>query len=238
MSENIAAAIAAKNEVIAQQGTSLDDVAAVLETKAAGGTDISLGLTSAAVGQIIKVKAIDESGKPTAWEAADMPSGGGDTLLYHYDTSEDAIITSTALMPNLDISTTTMLLFKWHINGYGTAEFGGRLMINNLPITKYFPYIHRKAGDTVDILCVVAVLDASLTVIKFIADSNYFTNSADFVYENGDSSPKNVINIPNSGTIESFGIQGATVAGIAPQDKGEPLDYTTSGFSVDVYKVV
>ena len=42
-----------------------------------GGTDISLGLTSAAVGQIIKVKAIDESGKPTAWEAVDMPSGGG-----------------------------------------------------------------------------------------------------------------------------------------------------------------
>lgn len=37
MSENIAAAIAAKNEVIAQQGTSLDEVAAVLETKAAGG---------------------------------------------------------------------------------------------------------------------------------------------------------------------------------------------------------
>ena len=74
MSENIAAAIAAKNEVIAQQGTSLDEVAAVLETKAAGGTDISLGLTSAAVGQTIKVKAIDETGKPTAWEAADMPS--------------------------------------------------------------------------------------------------------------------------------------------------------------------
>ena len=42
---------------------------------AASGTDISLGLTSAAVGQIIKVKAIDASGKPTAWEAADMPSG-------------------------------------------------------------------------------------------------------------------------------------------------------------------
>ena len=40
-------------------------------------TDISLGLTSAAVGQTIKVKAVDESGKPTAWEAANMPSGGG-----------------------------------------------------------------------------------------------------------------------------------------------------------------
>lgn len=42
-----------------------------------GDTDISLGLTSAAVGQTIKVKAVDASGKPTAWEAADMPSGGG-----------------------------------------------------------------------------------------------------------------------------------------------------------------
>lgn len=44
---------------------------------APGNTDISLGLTSAAVGQTIKVKAVDASGKPTAWEAADMPSGGG-----------------------------------------------------------------------------------------------------------------------------------------------------------------
>lgn len=41
-----------------------------------GGTDISLGLTSATVGQTIKVKAVDTDGKPTAWEAVDMPSGG------------------------------------------------------------------------------------------------------------------------------------------------------------------
>lgn len=38
------------------------------------GTDISLGVTSAAVGDIIKVKAVDENGKPTAWEAAGMHS--------------------------------------------------------------------------------------------------------------------------------------------------------------------
>ena len=34
------------------------------------GTDISLGVTGATVGDIIKVKAVDASGKPTAWEAA------------------------------------------------------------------------------------------------------------------------------------------------------------------------
>ena len=36
-----------------------------------GGTDISLGLKSATVGQTIKVKAVDTDGKPTAWEAAE-----------------------------------------------------------------------------------------------------------------------------------------------------------------------
>lgn len=76
MSNNIAEAIAAKNEVIAAQGTSLDTVLSALEGKAAGsGSDISLGITSAAVGQTIKVKAVNEQGMPTAWEAADMASG-------------------------------------------------------------------------------------------------------------------------------------------------------------------
>lgn len=37
-----------------------------------GGTDISLGVTGATVGQTIKVKAVDADGKPTAWEAVDM----------------------------------------------------------------------------------------------------------------------------------------------------------------------
>lgn len=43
--------------------------------KAAGGTDISLGLTSAQVGQIVKVKAVDDNGKPTQWEAGEMTGG-------------------------------------------------------------------------------------------------------------------------------------------------------------------
>ena len=41
------------------------------------GSDISLGLTGATVGQIAKITAVDDTGKPTAWEAGDMPSGGG-----------------------------------------------------------------------------------------------------------------------------------------------------------------
>lgn len=36
----------------------------------------NLGLTGATVGQAVKIKAIDENGVPTEWEAADMASGG------------------------------------------------------------------------------------------------------------------------------------------------------------------
>ena len=38
-----------------------------------GGTDISLGLTAATVGQTIKVKAVDTDGKPTEWGTVDAP---------------------------------------------------------------------------------------------------------------------------------------------------------------------
>ena len=46
--------------------------------------------TTAAVGQIIKVKSVDTAGKPTEWEAADLSSGGSDdwTLLAEQTTTE------------------------------------------------------------------------------------------------------------------------------------------------------
>lgn len=42
-----------------------------------GDTGAGMDITGAAVGQIAKITAVDDSGKPTAWEAVDMPSGGG-----------------------------------------------------------------------------------------------------------------------------------------------------------------
>lgn len=36
-----------------------------------------MDITGATVGQIVKISAVDESGVPTAWSPADMPSGGG-----------------------------------------------------------------------------------------------------------------------------------------------------------------
>ena len=42
-----------------------------------GETGAGMDITGATVGQIAKITAVDDSGKPTAWEPVDMPSGGG-----------------------------------------------------------------------------------------------------------------------------------------------------------------
>lgn len=55
----------ANGDTIAEIKTLVDGL-----PEAGGGTDISLGITSAAVGDIVKVKAVDENGKPTEWETA------------------------------------------------------------------------------------------------------------------------------------------------------------------------
>ena len=60
------------------------------EASPAGGTDLSLGVTSATVGQIAKITAVDDSGKPTAWEAVDMPTVPNDyELVFQETVAED-----------------------------------------------------------------------------------------------------------------------------------------------------
>lgn len=68
-SENIAGAISAVNGIVSAQTEALAQIKTTLASKTAGASDISLGLTGASVGDIIKVKQVDADGKPTEWEA-------------------------------------------------------------------------------------------------------------------------------------------------------------------------
>ena len=56
------------------------------------GTDISLNVTGATVGQTIKVKAVDADGKPTAWEAVDMAGKDKWELLGTLDASSAEVL--------------------------------------------------------------------------------------------------------------------------------------------------
>lgn len=60
-----------------------------------GGSDISLGLTAATVGQTVKVKAVDTDGKPTEWEAVDAAGGETWELIASGEMQEDALLDIT-----------------------------------------------------------------------------------------------------------------------------------------------
>ena len=51
-------------------------VGSMIDVAIAEHTSNPLNITGATVGQIAKITAVDDTGKPTKWEAADMPSGG------------------------------------------------------------------------------------------------------------------------------------------------------------------
>lgn len=73
-------------------------------------TAISLGLTAATPGQIIKVKAVQD-GKPTEWEAVDMPSGDKWEKIKEITIAEDAG-EANALTINVDENGNTFRLKK------------------------------------------------------------------------------------------------------------------------------
>lgn len=55
-----------------------------------GGTDLSLGITGAQVGQIAKITAVDTDGKPTKWEPVDMTVGESEyELVFSDEIKED-----------------------------------------------------------------------------------------------------------------------------------------------------
>ena len=55
-----------------------------------GGSDLSLGITGATVGQIAKITAVDTDGKPTAWEPVDMSGGETWELIAEIDFDVDS----------------------------------------------------------------------------------------------------------------------------------------------------
>lgn len=92
-----------------------------------GGTDISLGLTSATVGQTIKVKAVDADGKPAAWEAAE--SGEKWEKIAEIIIPDDAE-ESNALTINKDLNGQPFSLLKARLCGKFPKYTGGSTIPN------------------------------------------------------------------------------------------------------------
>ena len=95
------------------------------------GSDISLGLTGATVGQIAKITAVDDTGKPTAWSTVDMPSVGG-----HWETVLDTVWEQDVINPTAYDSGT----------GIFTCAEGE---LNNLELNKEYVFFQQCAKEGV-----------------------------------------------------------------------------------------
>ena len=106
-------------------GIPKSDLAEDVQTSLAkADTAISLGLTAATPGQIIKVKTVQD-GKPTEWEAVDMPSGGGGTKME--EVTETVTVGSENVTLNSGAPSQTVNL-AWNVSGGKTIP----------PFTNYY----------------------------------------------------------------------------------------------------
>lgn len=102
-----------------------------------GGTDISLGMTGATVGQIAKITAVDEGGKPTAWEAVDVESCKAWRLL---DTIDFSVVENQIMIFEwTDLGgVSDILIFADGTQNAETVDSGYTLIINDKSIAKAF----------------------------------------------------------------------------------------------------
>lgn len=99
---------------------SYDGSAAVSVEIPAAGND--LGITGAEVGQTVKITAVDEAGKPTAWEAVEMAGGGGgyvDTVIADITIAEEVQLYDT---PPLSADQREALLSADQISVYAVLK--------------------------------------------------------------------------------------------------------------------
>ena len=108
-----------------------EDGIVVPQDKPQGG-DNTLGITSAAVGQIIKVKSVDTTGKPTEWEAADLDKDEYGVVAHVEITEDTSAITIDKDLSGNNLNLDECVLFIYSVGGSGnTARSNAFLYLNN-----------------------------------------------------------------------------------------------------------
>lgn len=140
-------------------------------------TDISLGLTSATIGQTIKVKAIDTDGKPTAWEAVDM--AGGEAMDFSWEHIRDVELTPDVI--EAIVSTTDA----------GNAFSYDEIMMEFIPNLEGYFYVRASQNALISKNVQVWVTNAKYSQIHFgllnkkIAITSVFRTDGSLGFSNG-----------------------------------------------------
>lgn len=185
----------------------------MMAQKGASGTDLPLGVIGATVGQIAKITAVDASGKPTAWEPVDMPSGGGGrewVEIGHVTTEEDST-NSTTIRFTTDVSSTPLelrgVLIICRALFNDTATHNVSLMLNNTEKTNnnyllYKPILRN--GQICSIFSEFLRIDG----INSVAQTSY--NSGN-IKQNGGCDSEVVTWSPAAAYILDYPARGVTI---------------------------
>ena len=168
---------------IAIYGMSAVNYTGVYQVVGAGGDSgesLSLGMTSAAVGQIAKISAVDANGVPTAWEPVDMPSGGGSNWVKVYDGSNTIAEAVSSFEVNLSKSDPMKeFQLRLKIDQNTAADWGANKNIGvtvNGETIGYFMFTHRL--NTHVELFVERSLEAMTVAKRLLAAANLNYNFA------------------------------------------------------------
>lgn len=146
--------------------------------------------SGASVGQIAKITAVDENGKPTAWEAVDMPSGGGSgkQLLYRHNISQDTVLTTDSFDTsgaNIDLSVYSHLYIRGMFICNSPKETYGYFYLNGVEFVQ-IRFFNRKIGQTVgfeaDIVCLKTQNKSSAGLLSFVWCSEFDLQKFDNIY--------------------------------------------------------
>ena len=138
-----------------------------------GGTDISLGLTSATVGQTVRIKSVNADGKPTAWEAAE--SGEKWEKIAEIIIPDDGE-ESNALTINKDLNGQPFALLKARLCGKFPKYTGGSTipnvrfaMLNGKTTGNPSPTVYTSLWPKVETGCLVgAVYDVDVSGVQMV----------------------------------------------------------------------
>ena len=201
-------------ESTATQAASAKAVWDMLGGGGGSGTDISLGVTGASVGDIIKIKAVDTNGKPTAWEAAGLPR----MRLIKSITIEEAVVEIASFNTDDNGNRFSLKALTVIFNGKNgvdeTKALSCRVWISNTDTANgttnrdfsiVNPYIEPKT--TVGTNATIAIVDLRRMAFEIIAmQGNNNTQYRQYPLANLNATIKSIMFSTNNRNETSFGV--------------------------------
>ena len=172
---------------------------------------------TAAVGQTIRITAVDENGQPTEWEAADIPSGGGFEQIDTIDRSAEEL-SQTGAGKEYQLNDITELVFVGNnVANITDTVSSFMISVNESTLNGIFCPITGKASSPTNYFLIIKLIEnvglIAMRTTGANSSGNYTATTAQIPYNifpmNGKISNLKIANrmtyVANTGTLTIYG---------------------------------